>query len=299
MPHRKTVKNEVSEDMTHTTDIGVPFVLPAYALRGRVVRLQDVTTKILAQHAYPLPVGHALADLLAAGATLGGLLKYEGIFTLQTKGDGPIGLAVVDMTHEGHLRGYAQFNEDILPPEGGFHRLFGRGYLAFTVDQKPTDERYQGIVNLNHTSLSLALEHYFEQSEQLKTRICLFSTQEGDVWKNGALLLQEMPGQKADKDAWDYGEAILQTLLPAEFLDFSIPYTALLTRLFHEADVVIYDPVPLKAQCRCSAERIKNVLSTLTPEEIDELLEKGQLKMTCEFCNHHYTFDRKDLMTVH
>ena len=281
-------------------DISIPFLLPRFSLRGRLVRLQDINAKILSQHSYPFPVAKALAEFLAAGATLAGLLKYKGVFTIQTKSSGPVNLAVVDVTHEGHVRGYAQFNAKKIRQEDTFRELFGRGYLAFTVDQGLMTDRYQGIVTLNHETLSYALEHYFDQSEQLETRLFIASTKTAEnIWKSAALLLQQMPSKKVDEETWDHIGALLNTLSPEEFLDFSIPYETLLHRLFHEGGITVFDPVPLKAQCRCSKERIKIFLSTLTSDEIEELLEKGQLKMTCEFCNHHYEFNRQDLMTVH
>ena len=147
----------------HENDISVPFVLSSCSLRGRLVRLQDVSTTIVGQHDYPGPVAKILAEFLAAGATLAGLLKYEGVFTLQTKTSGPLSLAVIDMTHQGNLRGYAQFKADKITSKDSFKQLFDQGYLAFTVDQGIKDKRYQGIVTLNHETLPLALEHYFEQ----------------------------------------------------------------------------------------------------------------------------------------
>lgn len=291
-----------NQTMLHSqsSDLSVPFLLPHFSLRGRLVRLQDVSSTIIGQHDYPYAVAKILAELLAAGATLAGLLKYEGIFTLQTKSDGPIKLAVLDITNKGHMRGYAQLKSNEIRKDISFAELFGRGYLAFTVDQVLKGDRYQGIVTLNHESLASSIEHYFDQSEQLESRICIFSgkTDEG-VWKSGALLLQEMPSQKVNEEAWSHAEALLNTLSSQEFLDFSIPYTTLLTNLFHESDVTIFDPLPLKAQCRCSKERIQIFLDTLASEEIESILENGQLKMNCEFCNHQYTFARKDLMTVH
>ncbi len=282
------------------TDISIPFMLPRFSLRGRLVRLQNVTTTILGQHEYPLSVAQVLAELLAAGAALAGLLKYAGVFTLQTKSDGPLNLSVVDITHKGHIRGYAQCNPLKIKKDESFQDLLGRGYLVFTVDQGLKTERYQGIVKLNHETLSSALEHYFDQSEQLETRLFIVSekTPQG-IWKSGALLLQQMPSQKVSEDTWTYIEAILKSLSPQEFLDFSTPYETLLTRLFHEGGITIFNPTSLKPQCRCSEERIKAFLATLSSTEIESLLENGQLKMICEFCNHKYEFSRKDLMTVH
>ncbi len=285
---------------SRSTDVSIPFLLPLFSLRGRLVRLQDVTTTIIRQHNYPPPIGAILAELLAAGAALAGLLKFEGVFTLQTKTKGPLNLSVIDITHEGHMRGYAQFNSRHIDPNASFKDLLGSGYLAFTVDQGLKVDRYQGIVALNHDTLPHALEHYFDQSEQLETRIFIASHKTPDgIWKSGALLLQQMPTKRVDEETWNYMEALLNTLSSDEFLDFSILSEGLLKRLFHEGNVTTFDPIYLKAQCRCSEDRIKTFLSTLNQEEIEGLLDNGQLKMTCEFCNHTYVFDRKNLITFH
>lgn len=282
------------------TDLSVPFLLPKFSLRGRLVRLEGINNEILSQHSYPDPVAKVLTELLAAAGILAGLLKYEGVFTLQTKTSGPLGLVVVDVTHKGDMRAYGQFNPQGVMKKASFKDIVGKGYLTFTVDQGLRVERYQGIVELNHETPAHALEHYFQQSEQLETKIFIASekTEEGS-WKSAALLLQQMPSKVVDDDTWNHIESLLLTLSSKEFLDFSIDYETLLYRLFHEGEVTVFNTLQLQAKCRCSKERIKAFLTTLSPEELEGLVEKGHLQMTCEFCNHQYEFDRKDLMTVH
>ncbi len=285
---------------TKPADLSVPFILPQMSLRGNLVRLNEVSTRILNQHDYPKNVAKILADLLASAAALSGLLKSDGIFTLQTKTSGPISFAVVDVTHQGHMRGYVQVKSQFFNENATFQDLLGRGYLTFTIDRGLNADRYQGIVSLNHESLPEALEHYFTQSEQSETRIFIASqmTEKGE-WKCGALILQQLPTQKMNEDTWPHMEALLNTLSDEEFLSSEISNEDLLYRLFHEVGVQVFESVPLKAQCRCSKERIRTFLTSLTADEIEGLFEKGQLKMTCEFCNHVYKFDHKDLMTVH
>lgn len=281
-------------------DISIPFLLPKFSLRGRLIRLDTLNKNILSQHNYPDPVGQILSELLAVAASLASLLKYEGVFTLQTKTSGSLKLVVIDVTHEGYIRGYAQFNPEEMLHAGSFKNHIGAGYLAFTVDQGLKVERYQGVVPLEHETLAQAVEHYFNQSEQLETKIFIASekTEDGS-WKSAALLLQQMPATKIEDDTWTYIDALFATLSHKEFLDFSMPYETLLHRLFHEGDVTVFDPASLQAKCRCSQERIKTFLTTLPSDEIENLLEKGHLKMTCEFCNHVYKFDRNDFMTIH
>jgi redox-regulated HSP33 family molecular chaperone len=82
--------------MSAASDLIQPFVLEVPALRGRLVRLGPLLETVLARHDYPAPVAALLGEMLALAAVLSSMLKFDGIFTLQTKGDGPVGLAVVD-----------------------------------------------------------------------------------------------------------------------------------------------------------------------------------------------------------
>ena len=134
------------------------------------------------KHAYPEPVARLLAEMLTVAAALASALKYEGVFTLQTKSEGAVRLMVVDVTSAGAMRGYAQFDADAvaaLPADASLPRLLGGGYLAFTVDQGEDTDRYQGIVELTGADLVECVQHYFRQSEQLQAGFKLAATKQG------------------------------------------------------------------------------------------------------------------------
>ena len=166
--------NDVVDDLVQ------PFQIDSSGLRGRLVRLGPALDEILTRHAYPEPVAMMLGEAIALAAALAGALKYEGVFTLQTKGDGPIGMLVADVTSAGALRGYAQYDagklaKAIATSPGGatgigdsVPRLLGAGHLAFTVDQGEHTDRYQGIVELQGSTLAECAHHYFRQSEQVE-----------------------------------------------------------------------------------------------------------------------------------
>src|SRR5204863_771248 len=105
------------------TDLSVPFLLPQFSMRGRLVRLQKTNDEILNQHTYPDSIAKVLAELLAATGMLSNLLKYEGVFTLQTKTSGPLHLVVIDVTHEGNMRGYGQFRSQEVRKGATFKEL--------------------------------------------------------------------------------------------------------------------------------------------------------------------------------
>ena len=135
-------------------DLVQPFRIDPFALRGRLVRLGPTIDRILSQHAYPEPVAAMLGEAITLAVTLAGALKYDGIFTLQTKGDGPIRLMVADVSTAGAVRGYAQYDaakleaalSGVKVEAPSVPRLVGSGYIAFTVDQGEDTDRYQGIV---------------------------------------------------------------------------------------------------------------------------------------------------------
>lgn len=297
------------------TDSIQPFELEVPALRGRLVRLGPLLETILARHHYPPPVAGLLGEMLALAAVLSSMLKFEGVFTLQTKGDGPVGLAVVDMTTDGELRGYADFDASRLASVGGASTgeaaaardLLGEGYIAFTVDQGPHSERYQGIVDLRGETLAECLQHYFRQSEQLKTAVKLSAAQHDGAWRAGGLLLQQMPDEVAgatalandEEDGWRRAVVLMASCTERELLDPALPDHDLLYRLFHDERVRVYNPRPLTTGCRCSRARIERILRSLPRKEVVEMKVEGEIIMTCQFCNEEYRFDEAALERVY
>jgi molecular chaperone Hsp33 len=281
-----------------------PFQIEALGIRGRAVRLSQAVDEIVHKHAYPAPVARLLTEMLTVAAALASALKYEGVFTLQTKSEGAVRLMVVDVTSTGAMRGYAQFDADAvaaLPADASLPRLLGGGYLAFTVDQGEDTDRYQGIVELIGADLVECVQHYFQQSEQLKAGFKLAVIQQNGRWHSGVIMLQRLPREEQssaaeiDDEAWRRAMTLLASCTAKELLDESLPIDDLLYRLFHEDGVRVFKGQSLRAQCRCSRERVGSVLRSLPRDELKELEIDGALEVTCEFCNSKYSFTLADL----
>ncbi len=301
----------------------LPFQLDALGVRGRLVRLSHVLDEIIERHGYPLAVARPLAEAMVLCATLATSLKYDGIFTLQISGDGPIRLLVTDLTTDGALRGYAQFdswklavalgsgNEDA--PEGYVPKLFGQGRLAFTVDQGPHTERYQGVVPLEGATLADCAHTYFRQSEQLPTGIKISARREasegGHRWHAAALMVQQMPeldagridvDQEQREDDWRRAVILMASATEAEMLDPALPGAKLLYRLFHQEKPRQFEPRAFAARCRCSRERIDRVLQSIKRDELDDLRDRtGRVAVKCEFCSTEYSYDDRDLDRIY
>jgi molecular chaperone Hsp33 len=293
-------------------DLVQPFQIEPFALRGRLVRLGPAIDRILSQHAYPEPVAAMLGEAITLAVLLAGALKYDGVFTLQTKGDGPIPMIVADVSTDGAVRGYAQYDQAKLdavaaePETAGLSvpRLLGGGYIAFTVDQGEETDRYQGIVELAGASLADCAQHYFRQSEQIQAgiKLAVGRTGPGGAWRAGGLMLQRVPpeggyGVIADdvEDGWRRSMVLMSSATAGELIDPELSPHRLLFRLFHEDGVRVYDTHAVEARCRCSRERIETILRAFPADELDDMGKERVTTVTCEFCSRRYTFDADEI----
>ena len=302
------------ESDPRSDDLVQPFRIDPFALRGRLVRLGPTVDRILSQHDYPEPVAAILGEAIALAVVLAGALKYDGIFTLQTKSDGPVRLIVADVSTEGAVRGYAQYDAERLGEIGlrpgqspSVPQVIGGGYIAFTVDQGEDTERYQGIVELVGATLAECAQHYFRQSEQIQAGIKLSAARAGPdgAWRAGGLMLQRVPPEGghhviADdvEDGWRRAMVLMSSATPAELVDPELSPRRLLFRLFHEEQVRVFRTHPLEARCRCSRERIANILRSFPAADMEDLRNDEVTTVTCEFCNTRYEFSREEIAAL-
>src|ERR1700752_1700368 len=97
-PDRRMTPTATTSDATYTpapsADFVLPFELPALGLRGRLIRLDHVSSRALSTHPLPEAAQRVLAEALVLAALLGSALKFEGRLSVQLKGDGPLDLLV-------------------------------------------------------------------------------------------------------------------------------------------------------------------------------------------------------------
>ena len=263
------------------------FLFEQAAIRGEIVSLDASFRAILARHDYPAVLHDLLGEFTAGAALLAATIKFEGALIIQAQGTGPVQLLVVECTSDGSLRALAQSDATVEPAP--LRQLLGDARLAITIDPREGAQRYQGIVEVGADSTAAAIEHYLERSEQLPTRLWLAVGPE----RAAGLLLQRLPGQDPDEDAWNRVTTLAATITSEELL--TLEARALLHRLFHEEDVRLFDPQPLHFRCTCSRERVVRALRMIGPDEVHALLkERGEIETHCEFCNQRYVFDPVD-----
>lgn len=294
------------------------FQLETSNLRGRIVRLGSVLDDILSAHSYPLPIAHLVGEVVALSIVLSVMLKFDGIFTLQAQGDGPLGMLVADITSAGVVRGCASYNAErfekareqlsaLKTPEGSQNHLaqyLGKGYMAFTVDQNNGVDRYQGVVELKGYSLVDCIQHYFKQSEQIGTGIKMAVGQREGKWRAAAIMLQHMPEDEKNpqagfgnvqEDDWRRAMILLDSCTDSEFLDPDLDAETLLFRLFHEEGVRVFDRHQVHKGCRCDTGRVENILFTMSDDDLEYMSQDGVITMTCEFCSTSYRFETDEI----
>jgi molecular chaperone Hsp33 len=281
-------------------DLIRPFMIDASGLHGRLVRLGPALDMPLKAHDYPEAVAVLLGEAMALVSGLSAGLKFEGVFSLQARGDGPVKLLIADVTTDGEIRGYADVR-DAIPADAidsPVPRLLGAGRLAFTVDQGPDTEQHQGIVELQGASLADCVHHYFQQSSQFSAAVklaCMHDPARG--WRGGALILQRLPDDEKPfererlEEGWRTALALMGSCTPNELCDAALSPDDLLFRLFHEDGIRVFPARPLEFSCKCSPERMRAAVTMLSDVERAEMIIDGRITVTCQFCNAEQSFD--------
>ena len=280
----------------------ISFQLGNNTVRGNIVRLETVVSKILKRHEYPKNVESLFADTLTVTACLGSRMKHDGVFTIQAKGTGDVHTLFSDITSDGFLRGYVGLNSVFANTESNLNSLMGSGHVSFTLDQGKYTKRYQGIISLEEPSISKLTELYFNNSEQLETKFLTFNYFDIDksyrknLFSAGLIMLQKMPDknsfeEETNEEIWQNSLNFLSTLGKDEFLSTNLTSEKILYRLFNELDVKVYDEIIIKDKCRCSEEKIKLAIRNLDKKELKEISDQnGNVKVVCEFCKTERIF---------
>ncbi len=268
------------------------FLFEDMDVRGEIVHVDGVLAQMGAIHDYPSGVASLLGEFVVASLLLASTLKFRGTLTVQARSERQIPLIMAEATDDLRVRAIARGAQEAVAAD--FPSLLGDGQLVLTVTPNQ-GKRYQGIVPLVNDSLARSIDAYFEQSEQLQTR--LYLTSNGS--RAAGMLLQQLPSQvvtdpEQRAEQWNHLSILADTLGPQELLDLAD--ASLLQRLYQSESLRLFDAEPVAFQCSCSRERTMAALASIGEGEVRSILEEqGAVTMDCEFCNQRYVFSRDDL----
>lgn len=283
----------------NNNDILQRFIFENASVRGEIVRLEESYRTIMQQHQYPPVIQQVLGEMLVAASLLSASIKFKGRITVQFQGKNKVRLLLAQSNHDLELRGLAQWQGELTPEE--LIADLKKGTLAITMDPETEGgQQYQGIVEWQGNSLAESLEGYFNQSEQVPTRLWFAVSQE----RAAGLMIQVMPRESTrlgkmvgEQESWEHLQYLTSTITPTELLE--LDNAKILHRLYVQEDVRLFPSRPVIFKCKCSVTRSESALRLLSINEVEEeLREKQAIVVTCEFCNSEFQFDRVDVARI-
>ena len=293
------------------SDVIQRFYFNGLPVRGAIVKLQNSYIESLNGHDYPPIVNSLLGECLTATLLMGVHLKHQARLSLQARGNGVIHLLMGEAQlkinpgklNQHSIRAVARLEDQCDASTLGsmtLCELIGQGNLAITIEPKE-GERYQGIVEAKSESLSVCLEDYFQQSEQLPTKMQLITS----TTMAAGFLMQRMPAEddkmsvssaKPD-NLWEELNALAATVSQDELL--ALDSETLLYRLFHKHEVTLSPAEKVCFDCSCSEHRTGQALLKIGVKEVSALLEQDdEVVMDCEFCSARYRFTKSKLQNL-
>jgi len=269
------------------------FIFEKKQVRGEIVRLSTSYQSIVMQHAYPLAVSNLLGNVLVVATLLSAIIKFQGRLTVQFQGKNDLKLVLAQCNNRFEIRGLVQWLKKDASEQDLLAAL-KEGVLAIIISPDATTTPYQGIVEWKGDSIAESVEGYFQNSEQLATRLWIAVNETNAV----GLLLQLLPEtQPEHENDWEHIVCLTDTLKKEEML--SLDNEALLYKLYSQEEVRLFDAEAVSFKCTCSLARSENAVLMLGEKEANEELQNKQnIVVTCEFCNKEYIFDRLDVANI-
>lgn len=266
------------------------FMLDELDIRGAVVVLDDVWQALLTNRNYPDSVRDLVGETCAVACVIGGNLKQPGRLTVQLQGHGPVNLLVVDITETLNLRAHAKSTDEAASQQG-VRNLVGDGQLLLTLDLPELSRPYQSYVPLEGDSIAAVFEHYLTQSEQQPALLRTACSGQ----RAACLFLQKLPdADRKDPDGWDRVNRLVDTLRADELL--TLPVETILTRLFHQESVRLFDAREVSHHWPLDWEKIRTMLRSLGRAELDAVLaDNGAVLIQDELSNHEYRLSAADV----
>jgi molecular chaperone Hsp33 len=272
-----------------------PFLFDQTPIRGNIVRLNSTYQLALQHQALPAVLKQALGELMAASALLSATLKMDGVMVLQLQSKGALKLLVVECSSNLNMRATAKWDAKWAKEidQFTFLDLIENGQFVITLDPRE-GEPYQGIVPIEGSTIAEMLQNYMLRSQQIDTSLWLHCDGESAA----GMLLQKLPNLgETDAEAWNRVNILADTVTNDELQN--LPSETLLTRLFNEEDVRLFEPKSTRFNCSCSKAKVGNMLRMLGQVEASSILsERDKVEVNCDFCNKHYAFDAVDVAAL-
>ncbi|MCR4740137.1 MAG: Hsp33 family molecular chaperone HslO [Lachnospiraceae bacterium] len=273
-------------------------------IRAFAADTRDVTEAARAAHNLSPIASAALGRTMTAALMMGSMLKNDSdLLTIKLKGAGPMKGITVTADSKGHVKGFVEVPDVLLPPNakgkldvGG---AIGAGELIVIRDMGLKDP-YLGQVELQTGEIADDLTYYFAVSEQTPSAVSLgvLMNKDNTVRQSGGFILQLMPDVK--DEVIDIVEERLKDLESmTDLLEKGMSPETILERLLGDMDLQILERKEVSFRCDCSREKVEKALISVGKEELDSMIKDNEpVEVKCHFCGKAYRFSIEDLITL-
>lgn len=273
---------------------------------GAQIRAFAVTSRELVEYARAAHntspvVTAALGRLMTGALMMGSMLKGEkDILTLQINGEGPVHGLTATADALGHVKGYADNPQAMMPPNsmgkldvGG---VIGAGVLHVMKDMG-LKEPYSSTIALQTGEIADDLTYYFAASEQVPSVVALgvLMNRDNTVRQAGGFIIQLMPFT-SEEVIGRLEEKLKEITSVTSMLEEGNKPEKILENVLGEFGLEVTDKQPVSFQCDCSRKRVEKVLLSLGQKDRQELIDEGRdVELHCHFCGRNYIFSAEEI----
>jgi molecular chaperone Hsp33 len=247
----------------------------------------------------------AFGRFLTVSAMMGLMYKKDERITLRIKGDGPIGMMLVEANTLGEVRGeihnpqvYLVYEEG--PKKGKLNvgSAVGSGFLHVTKDLGMKDF-FTSSSELQTGEIGDDFTYYFALSEQIPSSVGVGVLVDPDmhVIASGGYILQVMP--ECQEETLAYLEKMISNIPPMSALIQAGQTPEDILHLLANGTEHILEKHDISYACHCSKDGFARSLSALDDATLETLIhEDEKADIECHFCKKNYTFSKEELEII-
>lgn len=243
----------------------------------------------------------ALGRVMTAAVMMASDLKGgEDSLTIRVEGDGPAGTIIATADTRGGVRGFIANPAADLPEAArgklAVGQLVGKHGSLEVVKDLGLKQPFSGRIELVSGEIAEDLAQYFFVSEQVPTLVALGVLVSIDlsVQAAGGLIVQALPGAN-DEVLKIIEENIFRLGTISDLMDShpALEEIAHLVMKGIEYEIVAADDFGFR--CKCSRDKLLQVLQGLSPEEKRDLQQDESIEIICNFCRQRYLYKPEEL----
>ncbi|BBE31201.1 33 kDa chaperonin [Tepiditoga spiralis] len=281
--------------------MGKVYQTSVYNGRVRLVALDttDIVKYLQKIHDLSPLSSVVLGRVATASLLLGSYMSENEKVTVVFNGDGPAGSVAAESGSDFKVRAYIDNKHlnTFINEKGKFDvaKAIGKGMLYVTRDLR-LREPVTSNIEIISGEIAEDIAMYLNHSEQVPSAVSLGVLTDKDGIKSAGGFMLQILDQTLEEEKIKKIENIFLSLPSISTYIAENNKLEYLLDAFGEKDYLnVYES---KFECSCNKEITSKALLHLNVEELEELKEKGQAEVTCNWCSKRYIFNKEEIQKI-